>query len=142
MPEIELPLDPFILSIAAGDEPGPTPDGKHTLVELPIETLSVEAVRRMAPDKVICWLFCPRYDVFDIAAHLEAAGFEGTLIAAAAQLPRKSIVEKELRARFPGLAFQLLSPARLSGRARAYHRAITRPSASPRQAWAQEDATP
>ena len=29
---------------------------------------------------VVCWLFCPTYDAFDIASVLQAHGFQGALI--------------------------------------------------------------
>ena len=29
---------------------------------------------------VMCWLFCPTYDAFDIASVLQAQGFQGALI--------------------------------------------------------------
>lgn len=121
MNDIKLPLDPLVLSIGVEQEPGPVPGDKHTLLEMEFDALSADVIRRMAPDKVICWLFCARYDVHDVADMLQAAGYRGQFLAVAAHLPRKGMITREIRSRFPGLDFRLICPSRLSGRAEAYH---------------------
>lgn len=130
MNAIVLPPDPLTLSVAAGQEPGPLPDHPHVPIPVAYRALDPGLILRTAPDLVMCWLFCARYDAVDVARILCACRFEGRLVIAAPALPRPALVERELRTQFPSLDILLRSPVSLPGRVAAYHAQVkTRESA-------------
>ncbi len=118
---IQLPLEPLVLSIGFDQEPGPELDVAPTTLDLEHSRLSPETLCQIAPDHVVSWLFCARYDAYDVAHLLTKAQFRGTYHAVAAHLPKKALVTREIRACFPGLDFRLVCPAVLSRRAAVYH---------------------
>ncbi|RFP89092.1 hypothetical protein DZK27_06830 [Rhodobacteraceae bacterium 63075] len=59
------------------------------------------------PDAVVSWLFCARYDIFDIATRLALSGYKGRVIAVSPPLPDKRMVLRELREAFPMLHFDI-----------------------------------
>lgn len=125
MTTIKLPLDPLVLSIGAGRENGPDPRLGETAVFLGYNNVDADQIRRMQPEKVLSWLFCSAYDVYDVAQVLIDAGFRGTYCAVAAHLPDSKAVSREIRSQFPGLDFVLICPSSgLSKAAASYHRMI------------------
>ncbi|MDU8926924.1 hypothetical protein RXV86_05970 [Alisedimentitalea sp. MJ-SS2] len=125
MATIKLPLDPLVLSIGVGRENGPDPRVGETAIFLGYNLVDAEQIRRTQPDKVLSWLFCCAYDVYDIAQILIDAQFRGTYCAVAAHLPDAEAVSHEIRAQFPGLDFVLICPSSdLSDRATRYQRMI------------------
>ncbi len=116
MKAIMLPPDPLTLSVAAGAEPGPVPDHPHVPIPVEYHALDPGLVRRTAPDLVMCWLLCARYDAVDVARVLTACRFERPLIVATPALPHPAVVERELRAQFPSLDILMRSPVKPSGR--------------------------
>lgn len=61
----------------------------------------------LVPDAIVSWLFCARYDVFDIAERLVLCGYRGRVIAVSPPLPDKAMVLRELNEAFPMLHFDI-----------------------------------
>lgn len=120
MANIKLPLEPLVLSIGIGEEPGPGIAIGRNSLNLDFDRLTPETLHQIAPDHVTSWLFCARYDAYDVARHLTDARYSGTYHAVAPRLPKKSLVAREIKTCFPDLDFQLVSPAELSIRAARY----------------------
>jgi hypothetical protein len=131
MTSINLPLEPLILSICSEGEPGPVLNDTGDDLALDYARLDADLLHQIAPDHVVSWLFCPAYDVYDIAQMLSTARFGGTYTAAAPDLPNTSVVTREIRACFPALDFRLFSPAELSGRAARYHDFVAKAKTMP-----------
>jgi len=121
MATIKLPLEPLVLSINIEREPGPELGLSRQPLSLDYSRLDTETLQKIAPEHVISWLFCERYDAYDVAQILSAAKFRGTYHAAAPNLPKQELVKPEIRACFPELNFRLVSPVTLSRRAAYYY---------------------
>ena len=121
---IKLPLEPMVLSIGIGGEPGPGIAVGRNPLNLDFNRLTPETLRQIAPDHVTSWLFCSHYDAYDVAQRLSASSYRGTYHAVAGKLPKKSLVTREIRTCFPDLDFRLVCPAELSTRAARYFRFI------------------
>ena len=131
MATLMLPLESLILSIGIEGETGPRVNEEGTLLDLEFSKLTAGTLRQIAPDRVVGWLFCANYDVYDIAHMLTGAGFRGRLQAVAADLPNRSAIAREIRANFPRLDFELVCPADLSVRAADYHGFVAEAGAEP-----------
>ncbi len=119
---MKLPLQRMTLSIGIGEEPGPGPrETGQTRLDMGFETLSGAIIHQLQPEEIVSWLFCERYDAYDVGAMLHGIGFAGVYTAVTERLPNRAAVEREIRGKFPGLKFRLVCPVALSGGAARYH---------------------
>lgn len=105
---VSLPKKPEVVTIE--------PEG-YELPEFNISTQAkryelVELLARLKeglppPDAIVSWLFCARYDIFDVATRLALSGYRGRVIAVSPPLPDKRIVLRELHDAFPMLHFDI-----------------------------------
>lgn len=65
-------------------------------------------VEHAPPPAVGVAVFATDPDVFQVLGRLSKLGYKGRVIALAPPLPRRSIVEKEMRAQGPGLRLRLV----------------------------------
>ena len=128
MKTIKLPLDPLVLSIGIGEEQGPRMAEGQTPVFLGYDRLDRDLIRKIAPERVLSWLFCNDYDAYDVAFLLTTSGFRGKYRAIADSLPEPAAVTREIRGCFPGLDFRVVCPAPLSSGASAYHDRMASPA--------------
>lgn len=127
MPSIRLPLNPLVLSIGVGEEPGPVPGNGAAPLFFRFEQLSATLLHQLEPIEVLSWLFSPTHDCCDIGEVLVKAGFRGRYRAVAQALPNPAAVTREIRQRFPDLKFELVCPAELVGQAKDYHSRMAAP---------------
>ncbi len=118
---------------ASSPSPGPVADGVRVrLVLVAAPELVALAGRRRPPPPVGLTAFTPAFldqaapaaiglavfagkpDAFLVVQHLARLGYRGRVIALAPPLPRRSLVERELRAQAPGLRLRLVCLPALS----------------------------
>lgn len=117
-----------MLARAQGDEPPPdgpketwlvieVPDVGRVIERLPHEPsivmvryadLSGDLVDRVHPARILCPLFSPTFDAFDVLRQISRAQWRGKVSVITHPLPNQRMVERELRAKAHGLQVELL----------------------------------
>lgn len=95
------------VSISAPGAGAPRPNGGQRYISVDFEDLQRRASDLENVPRVLAWLYCGRYDVLDVAERLTRAGYEGRLTAVCRPLPKKAVVEREMKRNFPRIVFDV-----------------------------------
>ncbi|MBU2982352.1 hypothetical protein KO498_11090 [Lentibacter algarum] len=124
---ISTPKKRHVLSVCSRKETtdrGPQTSTRNQYSPTSIADLNAARVNVLAPDAVMAWLFCPDYDIFDVAQILTDANYAGQLIALSEPLPNKAMICREVAQRFPLLRFDICCNNTIGQTAKAYHDTI------------------
>ena len=104
---VSLPKKPVVATIETRGHDLPALNLSSRAQSYELGELLARLKEGLKPDAIVSWLFCTRYDIFDIATRLALSGYRGRLIAVSPPLPDKTIVLRELGEAFPMLHFDI-----------------------------------
>lgn len=90
------------LIVVAAPELEPLGRRRNPPFAIPFDEITAALLDRARPSAIGFALFATRFDAFQVLDRLSRLGFRGRVLALAPPLPRRKLVERELRGQAPG----------------------------------------